>query len=115
MYSLSNECEPFVEGFEKLKEAYGISAFHDNTLKSLKCYRIDREGQYLTIDFETDDIKLRFEKVHGFNSNIPDVRCSFFYGMDFCVKEWYDYGKCLVMQTDGDSIMIVAEKVIVLD
>lgn len=120
MYSISPDCEPFILGFDRLKEAFDDSGgFHDNTLVRLNCKGChSNEGfltsDYLTIEFETEDIKLRFEKVHGFSCSIHDVRSSFFYGIDFYIKDWCDYGKCIVMDTDNDRLMIAAERIIVL-
>lgn len=120
MYSIAPYCQSFIQGFNLLQEAFNDSGgFHDNTLVKLicsGCHTNDKclTADYLSIEFETEDIKLRFDKVHGFSCNIPDVRSSFFYGIDFFVKEWGDYGKCIVMKTDGDCIMIAAERITVL-
>lgn len=121
MYSISPDCQPFIQGFDRLKEAFnGSGGFHDNTLVKLNCLGCHTNDDaltstYLSIEFETEDIKLRFDKVHGFSCSIPDVRSSFFFGIDFLVKDWCDYGKCIVMETDGDCIMIAAERITVIE
>lgn len=120
MHSISPDCEPFVLGFDRLNKAFNDSdGFHDNTLAKLNCESCHANdgaltSDSLTIEFETEDIKLCFEKVHGFSCNIPDVRSSFFFGIDFLVKDWCDYGKCVVMETDGDCIKIAAERITVI-
>lgn len=121
MYSISPDCRPFVVGYDRLNKVFNDSGgFHDNTLVMLNCVSCHTNdgaltADYQTIEFETEDIKLRFDKVHGFSCSIPDVRSSFFFGIDFIVKDWCDYGKCIVMKTDGDCIMIAAERITVIE
>ena len=108
---LAIECEPFIDGFERLDENYSLSAFHDSVL-SLLTYQLSDDG--LASDGEVETI-LKFVRVHGIEINVPDIRSSFFYSIKFYVARWCDYGDCIVMETDGDWVKIVAEKIVVIE
>lgn len=116
---LAIECEPFIDGFERLDENYSLSAFHDSVLSQLT-YQLSDDGLAsdvllsFSIDGEVETI-LKFVRVHGIEINVPDIRISFFYSIKFYVARWCDYGDCIVMETDGDWVKIVAEKIVVIE
>lgn len=76
MYSISPDCQTFIQGFDRLQEAFNDSGgFHDNTLVKLNCLGCHTNDDaltstYLSIEFKTEDIKLLFDKVNGFPCNI---------------------------------------------
>ena len=107
---LAIECEPFIDGFERLDENYSLSAFHDSVLSLLTSDVL----LSFSIDGEVETI-LKFVRVHGIEINVPDIRSSFFYSIKFYVARWCDYGDCIVMETDGDWVKIVAEKIVVIE
>lgn len=116
-YELNEECRPFIDSFYVLKEYYGTSAFHDSTLYNLQ-YQLSEDGLssdiVLTLSYGNNpEISLHFVKVHGIEMNIADIRSAFFFSIDFYVTNWCDYGQCIVMESDGDYIKIVAEKILV--
>ena len=117
-FEIGDECRPFIDNSDILQEAYGSSAFHDSVVSHLE-YKLSDDGVSsdiyldLSIDGEVETV-LRFIKVHGIEINLPDIRSSFFYRIDFYMDQWCDYGNCIVMETDGDLVKIVAEKIVVL-
>lgn len=60
-------------------------------------------------------VALKFLRVHTIFTDIPDFRSSFFYFVSFYVKLHCDYGECIIMETDGDLVKVVAEEMAVLE
>lgn len=117
-FEIGNGCKPFIDNFDILIDAYGSSAFHDSVISHLEYLHSDDGWSSdiflaLSIDGEVETA-LRFIKVHGIEINLPDIRSSFFSSIVFYVARWCDYGDCIVMETDGDLVKIVAEKIVVL-
>lgn len=117
-FEIGDECRPFIDNFDILQEAYSYSAFHDSVVSHLE-YTLSDDGLTadviveLSLDGEVETV-LRFIKVHGIEINLPDIRSSFFYRIDFHLAQWCDYGECIVMETDGDLVKIVADRIVVL-
>lgn len=115
--TICDECLPFIVGIEELIESYGYGNFHDS-LVSLLEYHLASDCHSADILLSLSiygevEITLKFVGVHGIEMNVPDTRSSFFDSVDFYVAQWCDYGKCIIMETDGDNLKIVADQIIV--
>lgn len=91
-----------------MRLAHSYCGFHDSVLKRLE-YKLNGDAS-VTVEFEIEDIALRFEDVRIFESNISDTISTFFYGINFYVTDFRCYGKFIVMQTDNDLVKIMALK-----
>jgi len=117
-YAIDIECNPFIDNFDILNEAYSYSAFHDSVVSHM-VYQTANDGLSadiflsLSIDGEVETT-LRFVGVHCVEMNLPDIRSSYFNSIKFYISRWCDYGNCIVMETDGDLVKIVAERIVVL-
>lgn len=76
-YKLAPECEPFIDDYAELREAYDYCAFHDDTLCELRY--IKHDTGLVDIEFATENVRLLFANVHGYETSIPDIRSSYFY------------------------------------
>lgn len=64
----------------------------------------------MSIDGEIE-ITLKFIGVHSININLPDIRCADFYSIVFYGSNWCDYAEWIGMETDGDLVKIIADKI----
>ena len=112
---VEDKCRDFVKDFDTFVEIWNdCSNFHDATLAGIE---FNDEHDSCIVRFRCDSylVALKFSRVHALFTDIPDFRSSFFYFVSFYVKEHCDYGECIIMETDGDSVKVVAEEMEVFE
>lgn len=110
-----NKCNGFIKDFDTFFEIWNdCSNFHDATLAGIE---FNDEHDSCIVRFRCDSylVALKFSRVHALFTDIPDFRSSFFYFVSFYVKEHCDYGECIIMETDGDLVKVVAEEMEVFE
>lgn len=112
---VENKCNGFIKDFDTFFEIWNdCSNFHDATLAGIE---FNDEHDSCIVRFRCDSylVALKFSRVHALFTDIPDFRSSFFYFVSFYVKEHCDYEECIIMETDGDLVKVVAEEMEVFE
>ncbi len=112
---VEDKCKGFIKDFDTFVEIWNdCSNFHDATLAGIE---FDDEQDFCIARFRCYSaiVALKFSRVHAIFTDIPDFRSSFFYYASFYVAPHCDYGECIIMETDGDLVKVVAEEMEVLE
>ena len=112
---VEDKCKGFIKDFDTFVEIWNdCSNFHDATLAGIE---FNDEHDSCIVRFRCDSylVALKFSRVHALFTDIPDFRSSFFYYVSFYVKPHCDYGDCIIMETDGDLVKIIAEEMEVVE
>lgn len=112
---VEDKCRGFIKDFDTFVEIWNdCSNFHDATLAGIE---FNDEHDSCIVRFRCDSyiVALKFSRVHAIFVDIPDFRSSFFFWGSFYVKPYCDYGECIIMETEGDLVKVIAEEMEVLE
>ncbi|MGM9869820.1 MAG: hypothetical protein ACI30R_09380 [Sodaliphilus sp.] len=112
---VEERCRGFIKEFDTFVEIWNDCAnFHDATLAGID-FCDEHDACIVRFRCDTYIVALKFSRVHAIFTDIPDFRSSFFYDVSFYVKPHCDYGQCIIMETTGDLVKVIAEEMEVVE